>query len=49
MAAATADVAARVAAGISRKDAVASVAAERGLRRNALYQAAVDSGSPGAQ
>ena len=35
------DVAVRVAAGASRKDAVAAVAAELGLRKNALYEAVV--------
>jgi 16S rRNA (cytidine1402-2'-O)-methyltransferase len=49
MAAATAEVAGRVAAGVSRKDAIAAVAAERGLRRNALYRCVIDSGSPEAQ
>ncbi|HEY2574920.1 MAG TPA: 16S rRNA (cytidine(1402)-2'-O)-methyltransferase [Streptosporangiaceae bacterium] len=45
MAAATAEVAERVAAGTSRKDAIAAVAAGRGLRRNALYQAVVGGGT----
>jgi 16S rRNA (cytidine1402-2'-O)-methyltransferase len=49
MAAATAEVAGRVAAGVSRKDAIAAVAAERGLRRNALYRSVIDSGGPEAQ
>ena len=49
MAAATAEVASRVATGISRKDAIAAVAAERGLRRNALYRCIVGSASPEAQ
>ncbi len=35
------DVAVRVAAGASRKDAIAAVAAELGLRKNALYEAVV--------
>jgi 16S rRNA (cytidine1402-2'-O)-methyltransferase len=46
---AAADVAGRVAGGLSRKDAIAAVAAERGLRRNALYQAVVGSGTLQAQ
>jgi 16S rRNA (cytidine1402-2'-O)-methyltransferase len=41
LAAAAAEVAARVAAGASRKDAAAAVAAEFGLRRRAVYEAAV--------
>jgi 16S rRNA (cytidine1402-2'-O)-methyltransferase len=49
MAAAAAEVAGRVAAGDSRKDAITAVAAERGLRRNALYRCVIDSASPGAQ
>jgi 16S rRNA (cytidine1402-2'-O)-methyltransferase len=49
MAAATAEVAERVATGISRKDAIAAVAAEHGLRRNALYRCVIGSGSPEAQ
>jgi 16S rRNA (cytidine1402-2'-O)-methyltransferase len=42
------EVAARVAAGATRKDAVAAVAAERGLRRRAVYEAVVHgpAGSP---
>jgi 16S rRNA (cytidine1402-2'-O)-methyltransferase len=45
LASAAAEVAESVAAGMSRKDAIASVAARRGLRRNALYGAVVDAGS----
>ncbi|HEX4061869.1 MAG TPA: 16S rRNA (cytidine(1402)-2'-O)-methyltransferase [Streptosporangiaceae bacterium] len=41
------EVAALVAGGTSRKDAVASVAAARGLRRRALYEIAVSGGQHG--
>jgi len=47
--AAVADVAGRVAAGATRKDAIAAVAAGRGLRRNALYQAVLASGTRNGQ
>jgi 16S rRNA (cytidine1402-2'-O)-methyltransferase len=48
LAAAADEVAVRVAAGATRKDAVAAVAAERGLRRRAVYEAVVHgpAGSP---
>jgi len=44
---AAAEVARRERAGISRRDAVAAVAAERGLRRREVYNAVVQPGLPG--
>jgi 16S rRNA (cytidine1402-2'-O)-methyltransferase len=44
LAAAVGEVAARVADGASRRDAIAAVAAERGLRRRTVYDAAVRGG-----
>ena len=46
LAAAIAEVAVRVAAGASRRDASTAVAAERGLRRRAVYDAVVRGGRP---
>ena len=44
---AAAEVARREQAGVSRRDAVAAVAAERGLRRREVYNAVVQPGLPG--
>ncbi|HEX5289558.1 MAG TPA: 16S rRNA (cytidine(1402)-2'-O)-methyltransferase [Streptosporangiaceae bacterium] len=44
---AAAEVARRERAGVSRRDAVAAVAAERGLRRREVYNAVVQPGLPG--
>ena len=46
---AAAEVARREQAGVSRRDAVAAVAAERGLRRREVYNAVVQPGLPGPQ
>jgi 16S rRNA (cytidine1402-2'-O)-methyltransferase len=43
---AAAEVARREQAGVSRRDAVAAVAAERGLRRREVYNAVVQPGLP---
>jgi 16S rRNA (cytidine1402-2'-O)-methyltransferase len=47
VAAAVAEVAARQAAGMSRKEAIAAVAAESGLPRREVYNAVVAGGRPG--